>query len=153
MPEFIMPLGDHSLEYAVQFQRKQIDGFTRGYIEALFWTECNSDNPELEDCSINDLSPEAWETILRDCRDYQELNADDLECYCFEYSDEYAGHDFWLTRNGHGAGFWDRDTSDDLTKEMLDRLSANCGWKSRNNPRPFPETDLYLGDDGKLYLS
>ena len=23
--------------------------------------------------------------------------------------DEYAGHDFWLTRNGHGAGFWDGD--------------------------------------------
>lgn len=22
--------------------------------------------------------------------------------------DERAGHDFWLTRAGHGAGFWDR---------------------------------------------
>ena len=22
--------------------------------------------------------------------------------------DEQAGHDFYLTRNGHGAGFWDR---------------------------------------------
>ena len=24
------------------------------------------------------------------------------------YLAEQAGHDFWLTRNGHGAGFWDR---------------------------------------------
>ena len=22
---------------------------------------------------------------------------------------DLAGHDFWLTRNGHGAGFWDGD--------------------------------------------
>lgn len=25
------------------------------------------------------------------------------------YSPERFGHDFWLTRCGHGAGFWDRD--------------------------------------------
>lgn len=24
------------------------------------------------------------------------------------YSIEQAGSDFWLTRNGHGTGFWDR---------------------------------------------
>lgn len=23
-----------------------------------------------------------------------------------------AGHDLWLTRNGHGAGFWDGDWRD-----------------------------------------
>ena len=23
-------------------------------------------------------------------------------------NEEQIGHDFWLTRNGHGAGFWDR---------------------------------------------
>lgn len=25
-----------------------------------------------------------------------------------ELADEQIGHDFWLTRNGHGTGFWDR---------------------------------------------
>lgn len=25
------------------------------------------------------------------------------------YDAERFGHDFWLTRNGHGTGFWDRD--------------------------------------------
>ncbi len=29
-----------------------------------------------------------------------------------------VGHDFWLTRNGHGAGFWDRDLG-----ELGDRLT------------------------------
>ena len=25
-----------------------------------------------------------------------------------EWTDEQIGHDLWLTRGGHGAGFWDR---------------------------------------------
>ena len=34
------------------------------------------------------------------------------------YTWEHAGHDFWLTSQGHGAGFWDRglgDVGDALT--------------------------------------
>ena len=48
--------------------------------------------------------------------------------------------DFWLTRNGHGAGFWDRglgSVGDELTK----------------NAKPFGSVDAYVGDDGKVYLS
>lgn len=29
-----------------------------------------------------------------------------------ELTEEQIGHDFWLTRNGHGSGFWDRDLGD-----------------------------------------
>ena len=33
---------------------------------------------------------------------------------------ERIGHDFWLTRNGHGAGFWDGDWDDaDFVKRAL----------------------------------
>lgn len=50
---------------------------------------------------------------------------------------EHAGHDFWLTQNGHGAGFWDGDWptyGDTLTK------LAKC----------YPETHLFIlsDDDG-----
>ena len=43
-----------------------------------------------------------------------------IECLAFMvYAESYlsdgaivqAGHDFWLARNGHGTGFWDRDSS------------------------------------------
>ena len=50
----------------------------------------------------------------------------------------FAGHDFWLTRNGHGAGFWDRGLG-----EVGDRLSNAC--------KAFGSYDLYIGDDGKIY--
>jgi hypothetical protein len=52
---------------------------------------------------------------------------------------EQAGYDFWLTRNGHGAGFWDGDWPEPaatyLTKES----------------KKFGTANLYLGDDGLIY--
>jgi len=50
------------------------------------------------------------------------------------------GHDLWLTRNHHGAGFWDRGLGklgDDLTL-----LAHSLG-----------ESELYVGDDDKLHLT
>ena len=32
-----------------------------------------------------------------------------ISCYLEDGELARAGHDFWLTRNGHGAGFWDGD--------------------------------------------
>ncbi len=54
---------------------------------------------------------------------------------------DQAGHDFWLTRNGHGAGFWDGDWPEEIGK----KLTAAA--------KKFGETDLYVGDDGKLHIS
>ena len=34
-----------------------------------------------------------------------------------------AGHDFFLTRNGHGAGFWDKDIYDELAPNGCNRLT------------------------------
>lgn len=55
---------------------------------------------------------------------------------------DYAGHDFWLTRNGHGAGFWSRDIG------VGKSLASACGWGTE-----YPEVDLYLGDDLKIYIA
>lgn len=51
-----------------------------------------------------------------------------------------AATDFWLTRNGHGAGFWDRP---ELWGPYTDKFTADSEW--------FGNLYLYLGDDGKVY--
>lgn len=56
-----------------------------------------------------------------------------------DWSAEQAGHDLWLTRCGHGAGFWDRD------KPHGDELTALVGHGTI-----FDNRDVYVGDDGKL---
>src|SRR5712692_4625844 len=100
MPAFIMPLS--SIDEVRTFN--SLDEFTRGYIEAMFWTECNSDSePELEDATFDDLAPETLTHIIADCASFQNMpdspdNDSDLEAYAYDYSLAYAGHDFWLTR-------------------------------------------------------
>lgn len=53
---------------------------------------------------------------------------------------ERAASDFWLTRNGHGAGFWDRP---ELWGPYTDRFTKDSEW--------FGNCDLYLGDEGKVH--
>ena len=54
-------------------------------------------------------------------------------------SDEQLGHDLWLSRNGHGAGFFDRGYDEDVEKKLEDAARLLKG------------TDLYVGDDGKIH--
>jgi len=54
-------------------------------------------------------------------------------------NDEQIGHDFWLTRNGHGAGFWDRGLGD-------------MGEKLTEIAKSFGGCNAVLGDDGSIYL-
>ena len=53
-------------------------------------------------------------------------------------------HDFWLTRQGHGAGFWDGDYKDD-TDDVGDALSELA--------RTFSEFDtVIVGEDGCVHI-
>lgn len=50
-------------------------------------------------------------------------------------------YDYILTRNRHGAGFWDGDWSDSVSEILTDAAHAQG------------EFDVYVGDDRKIYLS
>jgi hypothetical protein len=52
------------------------------------------------------------------------------------------GMDIWLTRNGHGSGFFDHSYDYDNTEKILTQNAKNLG-----------SVDLYVGDDNKLYFS
>ena len=140
MPEFVLDHG--SRDTANRFA--QLDSFTQGYIEALFFTDTGTgDDGELEHATVDDLAPSAWEKIIADCKRFQELNRADLDEACdFDgYDEQCCGNDFWYTRNGHGVGYWCRDEIGD----MGDRLTYAA--------KRFGEVDFYRGDDGLLYLS
>ena len=49
-------------------------------------------------------------------------------------------YDYILTRNRHGAGFWDGDWSDSVSEILTDAAQAQG------------EFDVYVGDDQKIYL-
>jgi len=121
------------------------DAFTQAYFEAALWsTNDQSDEqggePLDRNYGIDDFDPATRDKMIADCADFQErfgdLIRDDDPAGRYDRW-ELAGHDFWLTRNRHGAGFWDGDwpkNGDALT-------SAS---------KEYGEFDLYV-DDGIIY--
>jgi len=88
------------------------DPFLRGYVTAALWTTDPSPGSGEYHATPDMLAriPEDWEKeAVADCDDFQQANEEDL---ANAGDDERNGVDFWLTRNGHGAGFWDRGYGD-----------------------------------------
>ena len=68
MPEFIL---NHGSPFAAK-QFGELDEFTQGYIEAMFFTNTGSgDDEELEHATVADLAPETLATIVGDCEAFQ----------------------------------------------------------------------------------
>jgi hypothetical protein len=92
---------------------------------------------------ISDIAPETLNAMVADCNRFQDeygymLQPSNL-LRCNYTADEMAGHDFWLTRNDHGAGFWDGSWN----KAVGDKLTTAA--------MTFHEVNLYVGDDGKIH--
>jgi hypothetical protein len=124
----------------------RLDDFVTAYLEAALWSsndESDESGGEPMDANygIGDIAQESLAKAQADCAKFQEENEDLLDQVSEEYGadDEQYGHDFWLTRNGHGAGFWDRGYED-----AGDELSAAA--------EKFGELYPYVGDDGKIYI-
>lgn len=115
-----------------------LDAFTTAYIGCALWSSTdNADESGGEPLDDNfgpeDLTPEALVTMQADCKSFYEdpNNAEGLDLWRNAFgSDEQAGHDFWLTRNGHGAGFWDRfygETDESRAGEALSKAAEIYG--------------------------
>lgn len=87
----------------------RLDSFTRAYLECALWSSIDENEMPLDrNYTIENLSLACLRSCVADCKAFQRDNKVDL----IHQGDnpEMAGHCFWLNRNGHGAGFWDRGT-------------------------------------------
>ena len=124
--------------------KTQLEEFTQAVIGALYLTDTGDIDQPTSDAELNE---ETRLDLVADCRSFWRhygcyIMAD--TCECNRESGEYskaaqAGHDFWLTRNGHGVGFLDGDWSEKYAEMLSD------GAKSYG---PF---ETFLGDDGRIY--
>jgi hypothetical protein len=91
---------------------------------------------------LEDLSDESILAAQKDVEDFFGRVEDEglMERAGKFADDDRIAHDFWLTRNHHGAGFWDGDYGD-----IGDRLTEIA--------QEWGAAYLYLGDDGKVHLS
>lgn len=127
------------------------DAFTHAYVACALWSSTDNSTPPGGDplnqnYAVTDLAAEAVKRIKADCRRFQKAHAGLLTEAYSRYTvtdgsspEEYAGHDLWLTRNGHGCGFWDRD---------LGRI----GERLTDAAKGMGTCDIYVGDDDRLYV-
>jgi hypothetical protein len=128
-----------------------VDEMLQGYIVCALWsTHDDVADPEGagpmldENYGPEDISDGLRRDMREDCQEFYNANFDDIMAYAAlmhrsEWTGaEMAGHDFWLTRNHHGAGFWDRGLGD-----LGERLTVAC--------KPYGEVYIGANDDGKIY--
>lgn len=93
----------------------ELNEFTLGYVLAALWL--SDPSPGQGDYTEAGLSlvqsvDEWWMAqAVADCAKFQSENETLLEQ---AGTDSQNGHDFWLTRNRHGAGFCDRGYPDEI---------------------------------------
>lgn len=123
--------------------------FVKAYKWAMLWANCYAEDPENPghavalaermdlDPDISDFTSAAGILMEEECEDFLNYQTNsgtvgDLVQNLHEsgvYSWDRAGHDFALTRNGHGAGYWDRglgDAGDILTEAAHTYGEAWC---------------------------
>ena len=101
------------------------DAFLRGYLACASWCGVDPEDPNAK--GETDFDPALFTTravahAAKDCRGFVRDNLEALE----GLDAEQCGYDFWLTRNHHGAGFWDRGYPDGIGY-ALTKASHSCG--------------------------
>lgn len=128
-----------------------VDAMLRSYVETALWSSTdNADESGGEPLDRNygpdDVHPDTLAEMRADCEAFLKDNASDVASWEAPAGrdgrpEHAAGHDFWLTRNGHGAGFWDGDWEEGAGKRLTEAS------------KPYGSFYLYIGDDGKIHGS
>jgi hypothetical protein len=129
---------------------EHLDDVLDAYITAALWSTNDESTPEGgypldKNYCPDDVAPETLQAMRADCELFLRNFAEEIDLHRDHVFPahtpiwEMAGHDLWLTRCGHGCGFWDGHWPDGLEK----MLTAYC--------EKIGEVYLYVGDDGKIY--
>ncbi len=137
-------------ECGVKLSSDERDEFTAGYVSCALWCgvmvykhddDCpcheasvNGDAYDADACECeaemesstdkideSKLVDSALEQLTDDAHEFYVANVTDLRASTLDM--ERAGHDFWLTRNRHGAGYWDEKSKGAEVDAALDRLT------------------------------
>lgn len=103
------------------------------YLVCAAWSSTDDEGEPLDLYQFSDKAEKKMKEDLDNFVEYCETNyAETLLKYAeMGGTPEQFAHDFWLTRNGHGAGFWDRRLGE--VGEILTKAA-----------KTFGSCDLYL---------
>ncbi|MFE6967174.1 hypothetical protein ACFVAJ_18820 [Agromyces sp. NPDC057679] len=119
-----------------------MEEFVRGYLVTALWSGTDEDGEPLDSTfDVDDFDPETVKTVTEELDGFVRSNRGLVDRYLEAGNDwSQLGNDLNLTRNRHGAGFWDRGLGE-LGTDLTDMSHASGS------------ADLYTGDDGKLHFA
>lgn len=114
-----------------------IDAIVQAALEIALWTGIDEDgeSPLDDRFDITDFPADSVALMRENVEGFLSLVGDDAD----GLSDEMIGHDFVLTAQHHGAGFWDRGLG-----AQGDRLTH---WAHTYS------VEVYVGDDDLPHIS
>jgi hypothetical protein len=118
--------------------------FVNAYLQCAIWSSMDDDGTplDLKGYSIYDFDAGSVEQATADCQLFiaQVVKYTDFDAYT--HLREQGGHDLWLTRNSHGAGFWDRP-------EIYGKFNSSM---LTHHAKLLKEAHVFEGFNGKLYI-
>jgi hypothetical protein len=120
------------IKLPADFAQARID-----YLICLIWQSIDEHGETMDQFSIDDFHDA--DAVSQDVINFIEsVPAKDMHAYLNLFDIGQFAHDFCLTRNGHGTGFWDRGLG-----ELGNRLTELS--------QPWGSSSVYVTCDGKLY--
>lgn len=122
-----------------------LESIINAYLACALWSSSDDSGEPLNSAyNTDDLAPDTLAHAHEDIGDFLGLLQREGVQWSTHWTPAQFGHDFWLTRNGHGAGFWDRyGVNNEEGHALGQRLTDWC--------KTYSSIDLYIGDDGKVY--
>lgn len=130
---------DHKkmMNLASSVDNKYLKDMWLQYMDTALWasTDIYTDDSLDTNYYPEYISSDTMQKMLKMCEEFKNKAGNLLD----GINPDKAGHDFWLTQQRHGTGFWDGDYPEEVG-EKLTQLSQS-----------FPEINLYVGDDGLIH--
>ena len=107
----------------------------KSYLDVILWAGTDDDDEQLsKNYDHRNFDKSALNQAKKDLNKFFGL----AQKYIQDEDEKQVAHDFWLTRNRHGTGFWDRD--------------YKYGKELTKLAQKFGDLWAYVGDDGKIYF-
>lgn len=133
-------------DYAIELAGANIDAMVTGYLECQLWVQSDMDRagdtgePMLDaNYDIDDIDTDYVDAVRDELRALVAVHPIAVRMFLSHYDAAQFGHDFYLTREHHGAGFWDRGLPGELGRYLTDIAHAAGG-----------ADDLFDNGDGVL---
>lgn len=119
-------------------RKLNIDTIIHHYLFSALWTSEMESKHAVEDFGYG----EQYYTAVEDIGNFLKQAVRFLGPYVEHFGDEAEsrlGHDFWLSRNGHGAGFFDHSLGG--TEKKLQEIA-----------RTFPEKNVFEAETENIFI-